>query len=96
MSRFHFGQQSPRQALTILAVIGGFINVCINAHKFVVIFCLFYSLNADPRQGNAYKNSSKKVSVNYRRITFDLMSYCLQNDDLHVEYLQVNFSGKDT
>ena len=62
----------------------------------MVIFCLFYSLNADPRQGNAYKNSSKKVSVNYRQITFDLMRYCLQNDDLHVEYLQVNFSGKDT
>ena len=62
----------------------------------MVTFCLFYSLNADPMQGNAYKNSSKKVSVNYRRITFDLMPYCLQNDDLHVEYLQVNFSGKDT
>ena len=54
-------------------------NRRINAHKFVVIFCLFHSLNADPRQGNAYKNSSKKVSVNYRRITFDLMPLILSS-----------------
>ena len=26
-------------------------------------FSFVYSLNADPKQGNAYKNSSKKVSV---------------------------------
>ena len=46
--------------------------------------------------GNAYNNSSKKVCVNCKRITFDLMPYCRQNEDLHVEYRQVNFSGKDT
>ena len=92
MSRFHFGQQSLPQALTDF---GGnrqfYPNVSINNHKFVVIFCYFYSLNADLRQGNAYNNSNKKVSINYKRITCNLMPYCRQNDVLHVEYLQVNF-----
>ena len=91
MSRFHFGQQSLPQALTDF---GGnrqfYSNVSINNHKFVEIFCYFYSLNADLRQGNAYNNSNKKVSINYKRITCNLMHYCRQNDVLHVEYLQVN------
>ena len=76
LSRFRFGQQST--------YFGGFYSrrTVFQAFEWteeaqcVDDFQLFCSLNANSKQGNAYSDSTEKVSVNYKQIIFDLMPHC--------------------
>ena len=71
VSRFCFGQQCPvhrRFLFNFVSTIFPTIDH-LNSRWFSPLFC---SLNADPQQGNALKNKTKKVSVNYTRVIFHL------------------------
>ena len=83
VSPFRFGQQSNLSGVTSPALTGfARLKRFIYNHAFVLTIFLLVSLfKCWSRQINAYNNSSKKVSINLKRITFDLMPYCLQNEE---------------
>ena len=71
VSRFRLGQQFPVHRRFYSSLYWSTIDH-LNLRWFSR---LFYTLNADPKQGNAYNNSCEKVSVNCSRMIFDLKVY---------------------